>query len=270
MLAKLLSRIFPVREDLTGFRRLIALSIGGIRINYGNLILKVYPISLLDRFVIAGININPFFVSAVRQYAHNKIVIDIGANHGVLSLLAVRNGAGHCIAFEPSLRECAKLTDNIRLNSVDNITLINAGLAERHPSLEDFFLNEESNPGKNSFYMKNTKNCVKRKSLLTSFDIFFSDSVFLSDVRVVKIDCEGFEINVLRGMVNSIEKMSEAVFVVEMGPLNESSSNAIYEWFLSKGFEAVYGEKNLACVDMEEVFFNPKKQPRPVFSANLT
>ena len=59
-------------------------------------------------------------------------VVDIGANYGTYTLTAAKSvgPAGKVWAFEPSRLTAAYLTRSIRLNALDNITLIQAGVSD--------------------------------------------------------------------------------------------------------------------------------------------
>ena len=104
------SSIFPIREVDSSFLSIVARMLfrlfGYAVIDYGGVKLKVTPHELAERFFLQGLHLNPFLTSAVNQVlAEGGVFLDIGANHGVLSLLAARNKNVRVFAFEPSPRE---------------------------------------------------------------------------------------------------------------------------------------------------------------------
>ncbi|BEV06957.1 FkbM family methyltransferase [Methylophilus sp. DW102] len=271
VIRRIVARFFPPEASLGFWGRLFLsfFSILNLKVKYGPVLLYISPLSLLDRFVLLGRNINPFFLSAVAQYARNGVVMDIGANHGVLSLLAIKNGAKFCLSVEPSIRESAKLLKNVNANKEQNIALLNIALGSASIRFESFYLSNSLNPGKNSIFVGNTVEPLKQEVLATRFDDLFKCREFLSNLKVVKIDCEGAELDILKGMESSIEFMSHVVFVVELSNLGKAGDDlAIYRWFEQRGFKGFYKAPHSAG-DKEEVFYNPLFNEDPKFSSEL-
>ena len=68
------------------------------------------------------------------EKAPNDYFIDIGANHGLFSMFAIKKGAKHVITVEPQAELCEYIVDTMRRNNVDSkvMTLYNnAVLDER-------------------------------------------------------------------------------------------------------------------------------------------
>lgn len=60
------------------------------------------------------------------------VFLDIGANGGLYTLVAARRvgSSGHVFAFEPGQRELELLRRNVRLNQLDNVTIIAEALSD--------------------------------------------------------------------------------------------------------------------------------------------
>jgi len=60
------------------------------------------------------------------------LFVDIGANEGMISLLATRavGGEGQVIAFEPNPVPRAKFEENLKLNNISNVRIIAAGASD--------------------------------------------------------------------------------------------------------------------------------------------
>ena len=75
-------------------------------------------------------------------------------------------------------------------------------------------------------------------------DHIFSETL-LSKVQLCKIDVEGYEMSILKGMSKSIENMINTVFVVEISPeyLQVAGYNPkdIYDYFEKYGFKPRFG-----------------------------
>ena len=86
------------------------------------------------------------------------------------------------------------------------------------------------------------------------------NSHILERIKLCKIDVEGFEMEVLKGMRNSFNQMRGCHYVVEVSPeylkKNGASVSQIYDFFSSYGYKAVYGKQD--AFQWDEVFV-PKK-----------
>lgn len=120
--------------------------------------------------------------------------VDVGANIGTLSLKASRIVIdGHVFSFEPHPKTFAHLQGNIALNRASNITAFNAGLAGKGGSLR--FTNARSDD----------QNRVSEDGVL-EVEMRTLDSYNIGDVKVLKIDVEGFEKLVLEGASSTLER----------------------------------------------------------------
>jgi len=132
-------------------------------------------------------------------------VVDVGANQGFYTLLAARcvRSAGQVFAFEPAPSEFAKLKRNVRVNRCSNVHLEEAavgssnGYTEFHVCLD----------GRGSFSSRKPpagdvsgvrQQCIRVP--LVSLDQYLADRQ-VGSVEFVKIDAEGGELEVLKGMV---------------------------------------------------------------------
>jgi FkbM family methyltransferase len=131
-------------------------------------------------------------------------VIDVGANIGTFALpLAKFYTALEFVCFEPQLPVCELLRKNIELNQLDNVVTHALGLSdfarEVTATLPDY--DEERNIGAFSLdeevqtheYEVNTRGEPQTVLLRTL------DSFDFREVRLLKVDVEGLELEVLRG-----------------------------------------------------------------------
>jgi FkbM family methyltransferase len=92
----------------------------------------------LTRFFYVGGSLDPnefFFLKGLLQ--PRMTFLDVGANDGLYSLFASRlvGADGLVVAIEPSSRELARLTSNVRLNRLGNVTILPVGASDRHATL---------------------------------------------------------------------------------------------------------------------------------------
>jgi FkbM family methyltransferase len=138
--------------------------------------------------------------------------IDVGANIGYYSLLFSMKNI-NTYAFEPNNTNYKILQKNITLNNIGCCTLYNFGLGEKEEKLSFYYRNEKSGHG--TFY-----NNIKEQqnlNLSDTIDVKTLDSIdIVGDNIAIKIDVEGFELSVLKGMNNLLESNRIKLLCIEI------------------------------------------------------
>jgi FkbM family methyltransferase len=202
----------------------------------------------LDRALLLG-----SFESAELRFVEKFLqpgmnVLDIGAHHGLYSLLASKciGSAGKVIAFEPSPRERRLLARNLRLNFSSNVRVESYALGSSH-SKADLFLVEGGEDGCNSLRPPDVSATTKTVSV----DVISLDDYLLNggigQIDFVKLDVEGGEREVLRGAKTLINGASRPIFFVEVQDVRTRPwgypayeivrllDRAGYDWFVVLG-----------------------------------
>jgi len=140
------------------------------------------------------------------------LVVDIGAHIGYFSLLASRlvGDAGHVFSFEPIEENIGHLYHNMEINNARNITVIPKIVGDRVCRVP-FHFNRDNDGGHAlwdvGMHPANPKS--KAKPIIRSLPMTTLDDHFISmDVnrlKVIKIDTEGNEFNVLKGAGNLLK-----------------------------------------------------------------
>jgi FkbM family methyltransferase len=144
-------------------------------------------------------------------------VLDIGAHHGLYTLLASRRvgSGGKVIAFEPSPRERRLLARNLRLNPSSNVRIEPYALGSER-SKGELFLVEGGEDGCNSLRPPAVDATTKTVLVdLISLDDYLLNSS-LSSVDFVKLDVEGAEREVLLGAAGLLSGSSRPVILAEV------------------------------------------------------
>lgn len=135
------------------------------------------------------------------------VFVDIGANIGYYSLMASKlvGSRGKVFSFEPWSRNRAILEENIKLNNLSNISVIPKALSNEAGNNVKIYLPKDDNCGMPSLKKLNEENFTDDFELTST--ITFQD--FLNTFKqgridVIKIDVEGSELNVLKGMSASL------------------------------------------------------------------
>jgi FkbM family methyltransferase len=215
----LFEKHFPLGRGKYSLGRFVKRTLGYAVYEVNGVKLELNSGSWFDRELIAGRAHNPIVLEVlVECLTRGGTFLDVGANIGYFSLLAARMEGVRVFAFEPSPRELARLYRNIALNARSNITVLPYGLAE-DDGVRCLNLALESDYGMNSVIdLAGFTKCASRLDCrFVRLGSILSESV-LRDVRVCKIDVEGGEMSVLRGMSAVMPLLRQAVFVVEISP----------------------------------------------------
>ena len=145
-----------------------------------------------------------------------SVFIDIGANIGYFSLIASRAvPTATIIAFEPVSYLFAALQENIALNNIKNIQPVLAAVGEKNEK-SLMYLSDSSNTGMSSLRQPENYSGINELTDVISLDNWFADSG-LTKVDIIKIDVEGNELGVLRGM-NDIANKLQPHILLELNP----------------------------------------------------
>ena len=185
-----------------------------------------------------------------------KVFFDVGANIGLYSLLASENKNIHIAAFEPHPKTFEQLCGNIELNQRNNIKPYKLALSDTNGKSKFTNLNESSinrfpdktNESSIDVDVKRGVDICKELNIIPSF---------------IKIDVEGFELEVLLGFGNILSEIK--LIILEWGELNEDDTSVMFELFLINKFEGPYYFKDDSKTLSREkhlkeknVFFNTK------------
>jgi FkbM family methyltransferase len=144
--------------------------------------------------------------------------VDVGAHVGYHSLVAARlvGEGGRIFSIDPQPYNCAKILANAELNGFANITVIAAAVDEadgfaslRIQSRQDKARLTLSGPGVNDGALTFVVPKITLRWLLETYK--------LRTLNLLKIDVEGFELEVLKGAGDAIRAIENIVFEVLSG-----------------------------------------------------
>lgn len=146
--------------------------------------------------------------------------VDVGANLGAIALpFAARRPAWRVLGIEPHPGLHDLLQGNAAQNGLANVTTRRAAVGE-HPARVQYpspSLIHEANYGDLGFH--NAADIIR-----TPTDMVALDDVAPPDTRLVKIDVQGFEPQVLRGAQRLLEEIRPAWFIEASADVAESSA----------------------------------------------
>ena len=179
-----------------------------------------------------------------RLHPDPKTIFDIGANIGEISLRFAQLFPQATIhSFEPFPETFRTLKQNVSLNCFPNIRLHPLGLGAQKGAV---FFEERAigNPG-----MNRVTSDLQRSSMqaaITTLDTFAEEHGGPA-ISLIKIDVEGYEMEVLKGAEKTI-KEHHPIFFIELDDdnLKEQGSNALelVKLLISHGYEVYHSETN--------------------------
>lgn len=152
------------------------------------------------------------FMRSLLEKLDSPVVIDIGANIGN-HLLPILPLVKKAIAFEPQPKTFDKLNRSVEKNKFTNCTVENFGLGSKDEELP-FYENVAGNNGSSSFVKeKNSDNTKIVPNLLIKNGDSVIDELSIDKLDFIKIDVEGFEYEVFKGIEKNIKKYSPVILM---------------------------------------------------------
>ena len=147
-----------------------------------------------------------------------NIVVDVGANIGLhtLNMARIVGNTGQVFAFEPDPSNFKILGKNVKVNNYKNIILEQKAVGDKHGRAT---LYHADNPGMHRIFPQ-TKAKGQVQVELTSLDKYFIDSNLVDKINFIKIDVEGLEFSVLKGMENILKNNKKIKILFEFMPKN--------------------------------------------------
>ncbi len=174
-----------------------------------------YEKDMVDTFL-STVSLNP-----------GSIVLDIGANYGPYTLSTAAIGRYGLVkqiyAFEPDLRAMKSLEKSILVNNFGHIAKVEQAIVGDKDTTAMLFRSKRSSASNRTFKTSEQTlkfksgvpvSCLKMETYLASTPHSIEDSFF-----IIKMDVEGNEYRVLKGLENVLEKCKGFAIFFEFHPL---------------------------------------------------
>ncbi len=154
-----------------------------------------------------------WFVQGLRE---GDLVVDVGANVGYYTLIASRivGPEGRVYAFEPDPVSFALLERNVRLNGLSNVVLEPKAVSNVPEPIRLYLAPE--NKGDHRIYQPSGEDRPFVDVDAVVLDEYFADR--RADIDFVKIDTQGAEIVILRGMRKILQQSRGLRMALEIWP----------------------------------------------------
>ncbi len=193
--------------------------------------------------------------------SETSIVLDVGANIGLHSIyFSSLAKDGFVLSFEPSVATFELLVSNVA--NISNIVPINLAVSNEG-KIADFF--NTCDNAYSSLMDTKRKDVVNIKKVPCMRIDDVVSGLHLDRVDFVKIDVEGFEFEVLKGMVEVISKYQPVIFCeIYKGKHSNQLPDETVKYLIGKGYHAlVVREGMLADYEKHnDTFYNYLFLPR--------
>ena len=204
--------------------------------------IRLYKDSVLSKFIFDEFETTE--INFLNDFlTEGDCFLDIGANVGLFTLYASKRVglSGTVLAFEPSLTTYARLIENIELNKLPNIKPYKMGLSDQETFL-DLNISVNGYEAWNTFVQSEDNRFSKKEQVpVKPLDLFLEEHPFNPDgIVLIKLDVEGFELNVLNGAKKILSLDNAPVFLVEFTDANAIAAghccHEIYRLLNSYGY----------------------------------
>lgn len=156
--------------------------------------------------------------------------IDVGANIGMITLLASKQvgESGRVFAFEPNPGAYRKLKDSIELNYIVNVDAIQAGLSDTESTGILSVVGTHDGVGSLATpEARYEESVTQRHEIVTKIGDRMLQNLSPQKNLFIKIDVEGYEVKVLKGLAETIGKYRPEILTeIEPAHLERAGSNA--------------------------------------------
>ena len=190
-----------------------------------------------------------------RHYGDGVVLVDCGANIGVLSIEWARfmTGWGRVLSFEAQSKLFYALAGNIVLNNCLNVDAYHAALGNKTGTMAipepDYLVS--SSFGSLDLEERPNNMDIGQKidySKTINVDLKTIDSLNLDRIDFIKIDVEGMEGAVIEGAKNTIEKLKPIIFVEVL----KSNPDEIHNTLSDLGYKIFPMGMNSLAVSKED------------------
>lgn len=163
------------------------------------------------------------------------VVIDIGANIGVFSLYAAKEGAGKIYAIEPLPENIRAIKQNFHTNNITDVDVSRVAISDKTGEAR-FYLDGFDPHG--LLFDRNAKRKLKKYIRVPTETLeHFLISRNIKRVDFLKVDCEGSEGKILASTPASVWKNIQRVALEFHDGISQLSHNDLIQKFKEMGYK---------------------------------
>jgi FkbM family methyltransferase len=148
---------------------------------------------------------------------NGSVCLDIGANLGIytLAMSDLVGKSGRVLSFEPEKHNFKLLQHNLNTNGTSNVNALQTAMGECEGVGR--LAVASHNLGDHQVLREDSSNQPIQEVPITTVDAITQD---LSDgvIKFIKIDVQGYETYVIRGMITTLKRNPDAILLIEISP----------------------------------------------------
>ena len=182
-----------------------------------------------------------------------EVFYDIGANIGLYTVVAATHGAT-VYAFEPHVGNAQSLLQNIHLNECDQVRVITSALHWTSGYIPFHYASQK--PGSSGSQLGHTQSETGQEFIPVATELKYAVTVdellnrqVIQPATLVKLDVDGNELMILRGMVGLLTRQPPRSIQVEVHPVDRMAILDFMEdhgYTLSARHYTAIGKRHLA------------------------
>lgn len=174
------------------------------------------------------------------------VFFDVGTNIGSYSLVASKivGNSGKVYSFEPVTKTLKKLTETVERNNFNNIQIEKKIVSDKNESI-NIYASPDNNTGMSSIIKKFDN--VEPESVPSVILDEYIINQKIKTIALVKIDVEGAEFHVLKGMKNILTNIKPILFIEIINDNLETTSitsQEIIDFILNFNYSIYATDKN--------------------------
>lgn len=172
-----------------------------------------------------------FFID--KKFNNSTVFFDVGANIGYYSIV-FNDKFKHVYSFEPNPDNTEKLIDSIKINKINNVTVVKKAVG-KISNIKYTAFNKNNVSGSNIGGIQYVKTEDGKINSISLDDFIEEEKIKFVDL--LKIDIEGGELDCLLGTANSIGKGIIRNIIIEVTPKFSMEDSKRMLKFLSHKYE---------------------------------
>lgn len=172
----------------------------------------------------------------------DSITLDIGCHNGDSSIPMLLGGAGRVLSFDPSkVIDVCRFTRENNPQWKDRWEIYPYAISEKTGDL-DFLYGDESMVNGGPKCVETSSGNAQYSLPGINFEEFFRKQepdfdYFMRNISFIKIDCEGYDMNIMRSMSSLLQKYHPVLYVEWFLPANPNESRQLFELIYSLGYK---------------------------------
>ena len=194
-----------------------------------------------SRYLIKYSQYEPFLTRLIKEnMSKTGSFLDVGANLGYYSVICSKLKSGAVFSFEPEPQVYSLFERNIKENGCENIRAFNLAASDS-PGEIDFYVNK-FNLGDHRAYQFGKNFSHKITVNASRVDDVLASEVGADKIDVIKIDVQGFEYFVVKGLTGILNTNLGVKIFTEFEPKSLAATGIAptnyLKFFFDQGFEA--------------------------------